>query len=165
MNALMTAALPALVCLAAMRRYVRPDPYTVVPRAVWLMGALTFLVLFCGLLLVLLALLIRNADDLDEPPAALSGEREARDGVWVTLTGGVFLAIALGAWKFGMETRGLLVLIAAALVLAGWGGGRVLLAAGGTAHPTRHMLIGGLAVLLVGAATFLFEAFLASLLP
>ncbi|MCY3020427.1 MAG: hypothetical protein NTW87_15515 [Planctomycetota bacterium] len=161
----MTAALPALVCLAAMRKYGRPNPYALVPRAVWLMGALTLLVLFCGLLLVLLALLVRNADDLDEPPAALSGEREARDGVWVTLAGGVFLAIAVGAWRFGMETRGLLVLIAAALVMAGWGGGRVLLAAGGAAHPARRMLIGGLAVLLVGAATFLFEAFLASLLP
>ena len=98
-----------------------------------------------------------NAPELDEPLDRLQGERHAREGRWVVLVGLLFPLAALLLLKVGMGVDAMFLPILSLLVVALWGGGRVLVAAGGCRRPGKHLLAGGINVLLAGSVALAFE--------
>lgn len=83
---------------------------------------------------------VSNDDQLEAPPREFDGTCEARTGLSLVLMGIPFIAITCVMLFFGVASRGLTVLPIAALVMAGWGGGRVWIASGGTPRPALWLL-------------------------
>lgn len=108
-----------------------------------ILGSLNALSLLCGLLLVLLAMLVQTHVRLDDPPAHLSGDRNAREGVWLALVAIPFTIMAIASLQLGLKTDGVVVPMTAALVCMLWGGLRVLANAGASRIPARNLHLCG----------------------
>ena len=115
-----------------------------------ILGALTGLSILCGLLLLLLAILTAGHSRLDDPPAQLSGERNAREGFGLAMVSYAFLFLAVIALGMQLKTEGVIVLTTAANVCLLWGGLRVLANAGASKKPSNALGGAGM-VLMIGA--------------
>jgi len=143
------------VCLAARARAPAPKSAAGLTPD-WIFPGLICLVFALGALLIVLAVLTWNAPELDEPADRLQGDRHAREGRWLVLVGLLFPLAALLLLKTGMGVDAMFLPILALLIVALWGGGRVLVAAGGSRRPGKQLLLGGLGVLFAGSVALVF---------
>jgi hypothetical protein len=116
-----------------------------------------------GCILIAAAWLLSGGQPVDDPPAHLSGELEARAGALAQLAGVLFLIIGGLGSAFGLDPKGWVVLLSASLVLTGWGAGRVFVASGGTKKPAQWLFLSGLWTLMLSATVGVLNRLLSGL--